>query len=424
MIAVLRQRNFALLWFGGLISMIGDWMLVVALPIYVYRLTGSALATSGAGIAWILPGLLLGSIAGVFVDRWDRKRTMAVANLLLALGLLPLLLVRSAESIWIVYAVAFFQSSVRQFFYPAENALLPRLVGEEHLVAANSLNALNNNLARLLGPPLGGVVAVVFSLGGIALADAATFVFAGGMVALISASGRVEKISTEETARVAASSWKALWPEWIEGLKLVKRDRLVSTLFIMMAIMALGEGVFAIMFVVWISRVLGGGAPEYGWLMSAQAVGGLLGGMVAGSIARWLRPVQFLGYGAVVFGLLDLALFNYPLFFSGLWVGLVLIALVGLPSVGAFSNLNTLLQSRVADEYRGRIFGALGTTSALLQLAGTVIAGALGDTVHPILVLSVQGGAYVAAGLFVLARLQERKIVEETALPSPSVSTP
>src|SRR5919198_1112108 len=86
MIATLRQRNFALLWFAGLISLAGDWMLIVALPIYVYQLTGSTLATSTMFIAGRLPTLLFGSVAGVFVDRWDRKRTMVVANLLLALG--------------------------------------------------------------------------------------------------------------------------------------------------------------------------------------------------------------------------------------------------------------------------------------------------------------------------------------------------
>jgi MFS family permease len=326
--------------------------------------------------------------------------------LLLALGLLPLLLVRSAESIWIVYVVAFGQSSVRQFFNPAENALLPRLVGEEHLVTANALNALNNNLARLLGPPLGGAIAAIFSLTGIALADATTFVLAAGMIALISAPGTVERSSSVEPGRVATNSWQVMWSEWLAGLKLVKRDRLVSTLFIMMAIMALGEGIFAVAFVVWISRVLGGGAVEYGWFMSAQAVGGLLGGMVAGYLARRVRLVHLLGYGAVLFGLLDLALFTYPLFVSGLWVGLLLITLVGLPVVSSFSSLNTLLQSRVTDAYRGRIFGALGTTGALLQLIGTLLVGMLGDILHPMAILIVDGCAYVVAGLFVLARLR------------------
>nr|MBA3944488.1 MFS transporter [Herpetosiphonaceae bacterium] len=93
MIATLRRRDFALVWLAGLISMMGNWVLYIALPIYIYQLTGSALATSAMFVAEMVPALLLGSVAGVFVDRWDRKRTMVVANLLLTLGLLPLLLV-------------------------------------------------------------------------------------------------------------------------------------------------------------------------------------------------------------------------------------------------------------------------------------------------------------------------------------------
>ena len=107
MLAVLRQRNFALLWFGGLISMTGDWVLFIGLPIYIYQLSGSALATSLMFMAQIVPRILLGSLAGVFVDRWDRRQILVVTNLLLALGLLPLMLVRSVEWLWLVYVIAF-----------------------------------------------------------------------------------------------------------------------------------------------------------------------------------------------------------------------------------------------------------------------------------------------------------------------------
>src|SRR3954451_7940251 len=122
MLAILRQRNFALLWLGGLISFMGDWVLFIALPVYVYDLTGSALATGGMFIAQTAPRLLFGSIAGVVVDRWDRKRTMIVANLLSAAALL-LLPVRSIADLWLVYLAAFLQASITLFFQPAESAL-------------------------------------------------------------------------------------------------------------------------------------------------------------------------------------------------------------------------------------------------------------------------------------------------------------
>src|SRR5215813_2524540 len=110
MIETLRQRNFALVWVAGLISMTGDWVLYVGLPVFIYKLTGSTLATGGLLVVSFIPGLALGSLAGVFVDRWDRKRTMIVTNLLQAAVLLPLLLVHTVAETWIVYLVLFVSS--------------------------------------------------------------------------------------------------------------------------------------------------------------------------------------------------------------------------------------------------------------------------------------------------------------------------
>jgi MFS family permease len=158
MLAVLRQRNFALVWVAGLLSLTMDWLLYVAVPLAVYELTGSTVATAISVATRVIPRLLIGSVAGIFVDRWDRRRTMVVANLLLGITLLPLLLVRSADLLWIIYAVNFTESVLAQFLAPAENALLPRLVAERDLTPANALNGLNNNLARLIGPALGGLI--------------------------------------------------------------------------------------------------------------------------------------------------------------------------------------------------------------------------------------------------------------------------
>src|SRR5258706_16106337 len=99
MLAVLRQRNFGLLWIGQIISMIGDWVLFVALPFYIYVLTGSTLATGIMFIVQTLPRLFFGSVAGVFVDHWNRKYTMVIVNLIQALILVPLFLARSQDLI-------------------------------------------------------------------------------------------------------------------------------------------------------------------------------------------------------------------------------------------------------------------------------------------------------------------------------------
>ncbi len=431
MLTTLRQRNFSLLWSAGLISMIGDWMLFIALPIYVYKLTGSALATSTMFIAEMIPSLLLGSVAGVFVDRWNRKRIMVITNLLLALGLLPLLLVHSTAWLWVVYVVAFVESVLTQFFTPAESALPPLLVSEEHLGPANSLNSLNKNIARLVGPPLGGIVAGLLGLPGITLMDAATFLIAGGMIALIvMKSGHIQ----EESEIVSTAAGRkhpivTVWREWLEGLRLVKRERLVSIMFVLFAVTSLGEGVFGVLFVVFVYKILHGGALQLGWLMGAQAVGGLVGSVLVGYVFKFLSPSRLIGISAILFGLIDLVIFNYPAFFPGFALAVILFVLVGIPGVGTMTSSYTLLQTAVADEYRGRIFGAIGTTGALFMLSGTILAGFLGDHVGVVTVLNTQGVVYVLAGVFALVTLFNVKFKAKAEITgeledSKSVATP
>jgi MFS family permease len=405
MLATLRQRNFALLWFGGLISLTGDWMLFIALPIYVYTLTGSTLATSAMFVAEMIPNLLLGSVAGVFVDRWDRKHAMVIANLLLALGLLPLVAVRSAEWLWLVYLVGFVESAIVQFFKPAESALLPQLVTEEHLIAANSLNALNSNLARLVGPALGGIVAGLMGLPGVVFLDAGSFLITSIMIALIGGVPTRASAAMPRSPGTPVTAWVAIWREWLAGLRLVRSERPVLIVFIMLAITALGEGVMGVLFVVFVNKVLGGGALEIGWLMSAQAVGGLIGGVIVGFASTLLSPARLIGLSAIMFGLIDLAIFNYPAFIPGIALGLILFVVVGVPGVGFMSGVNTLLQTAVVDQYRGRVFGALGTTQALLMLIGTLAAGMLGDRLGVVTMLNIQGGGYVLAGCAALILL-------------------
>jgi MFS family permease len=325
----------------------------------------------------------------------------------LAAELLPLLLVRSVEWLWVVYAVAFWQSTVSQLVGPAEHALLPRLVGRGNLVSANALNALNNNLARLIGPPIGGTLAAAFSLTGVALADAATFLVAGAMITLIRTPSRVERsaVPGSEAGDEAARSWGRFWSEWLQGLNLVGRSPILRVLFIGIALVSLGEGVFAVMFLVWVQEVLGGGVQELGWFMGAQAVGGLLGGLVIGRFGSGVSPARLLGVSGLVFGILDLSLFYYPLLYEGLWLGLALIAVVGIPAAGLGAGLTTVLQTTVTDRYRGRVFGAIGTTSALLALAGTLTAGTLDERVNPLVLLTVQGAVYILTGVLALTKL-------------------
>ena len=130
MIGVLRRHDFLLVWSGGLVSVAGDWMLVVVLPYVVYAATGSTVATAGMLVAELVPGILLGSVAGVFVDRHDLRRLLVWANLGQAIAVSLLLVAPGGTSLVLVIVVAVLQSTLAAFSQPAESALLPRLVSD------------------------------------------------------------------------------------------------------------------------------------------------------------------------------------------------------------------------------------------------------------------------------------------------------
>jgi MFS family permease len=410
MLAVLRQRNFALVWVAGLISLTGNWLLSVALPFVVYDLTGSTAATAAAAASRLVPRLLFASVAGVFVDRWDRRRTMVASNLLLGLSVLPLLLVRSADWLWLLYLVSLVQSALAQFLQPAENALLPRLVAEEDLIPANALNGLNNNIARLVGPPLGGLVVAAWGLTGAMLLDASSFFIAAILVALVAVDGRAARTDSAAAAPGApAPAWAdaraTLRREWLAGLAFVRRDRVVAIIFLYWTIAGLGQGVINALFVPFVATVLGGGALAYGTILAAQAVGGLAGSAVVGRFGRHLSPVRLFGLGAIGIGTIDFCTFNAHRVYPGILPPIILMALVGLPDAASGIGYTTLVQTVVPDEFRGRVFGSLMALIALGLLSGAGIAGLLGSRVGITTLLSAQAVAYPLAGLVVLLTL-------------------
>ncbi|MGH2517223.1 MAG: MFS transporter [Ktedonobacterales bacterium] len=413
MLATLRNRDFALVWFAGLISLTGDWLLKIGLPIYIYTLTGSALATSVMFMAGIAPRLLLGSVAGVFVDRWNRKVTMIVTNLLLALGLLPLLLVQDSRTLWIAYAVAFIEAMIAQFFAPAESAMLPTLVREDELVPANALNALNSNIGRLGGPALGGLVVAAAGLRGVALLDALSFLLAAALVLLIAPVARPAAGGgiggAQAGAESVAAAEKGMWREWLAGLRLVRRNRVLRVYFVMFAAMGLGEGVISVLLVVFAERVLRGGAELLGLMMSAQAIGGLIGGLIVAPFGKRISPYRLLGVCAFLFGLIDVAIVDVPAFVplaAATTVVLALFVAVGIPSIGLDIGIDSGVQMAVPNAYLGRVLGAATALMSLLMLCGMALAGTLGDRVGAVPLLNIQGGMYVCAGLLALVALR------------------
>lgn len=404
MLTTLRQRNFALLWFAGLISLAGDWLIITALPFYVYERTGSTLASGMLWMAYLLPGLLLGSVAGVFVDRWDRKRTMMIVNALHAALILALLLVRPDGSLWLVYAVMFLQACLGEFFTPAESSLLPRLVGEEQLLQANALNSLNDNLARVIGPAIGGALFGLLGLPAVVLVDSASFLVAAVLISRISAPNTSPAVHARPAAGGPPYGLASVRHEWALGLRMVRGSGLLRAVFFVMGVSLLADSILTALLVPFVNSVAHGGAQALGAILTVRGVAGLIGGLVIEQVGKRLSPERLLGWSLIAFGALFLVEVNFP------YIPLILAItlLNGPPVIGWLTSTQTLLQAATTDEYRGRVFGAYGTTNALMLLAGTGLGSLLGDAVGIVPLLNASGVLYALAGLLALGLLSGR----------------
>lgn len=416
MLAVLRQRNYALLWVGQLISVFGDWVLLIALPFYIFDLTGSALATGAMFMASNLPRVLLGSVAGVFVDRWNRRRTMIATDLLRAALMLTLLTVHSIHWLWIIYLVAFTQALIAQFFTPAKNAIIPLLVSEPDLIAANTLNSVSQNLTRLIAPALGGALYGLFGLVSVVWIDSASFLISGVLIVGIA----LPAIQREPNATPPGRAWIAVWSEWRDGLRLMRADPTITAIFAATGTAMIGEGFFSVMLVPFVKEILHGGPQDFGLLASAQAIGGLIGSLFIGRIGRTIRPGILIPISGFLFGLSDIALANFPGHggLPPLLVGVVAISLAGAPVVGFTVGLQTLLQSSAADAYRGRVFGAYGATVAFMTLIGQAMASVFGNRFSVVPIFTLAGCFEFLGGVVAFILLRRASHIAAKAQPT------
>jgi len=379
--------------------MMGTWMLLAALPFYVYEVTGSALATSGLLMAYVAPGMLFGSLAGVFVDRWDRRQVMLIGNLIQAAIIPWLLLVDSRGWIWLVYVVVFLESSVSQLLVPAENALLPTLVDETHLVSANSLNALNDNLARVAGAALGGILLGAVGLSNVVIVDALSYVVAAAFIALVVVA---PTIAARAASVVHGSRWQQVWHEWLDGLRLVADNTLLRNLFIVIGVGLFGDAILSALLAAFAQDVAGFTAADYGWVLAARGMGGIVGGLVIAQVGSRLSAGLMIYGGLTGTGLVILAMVLFPT----LPVVVTLMIAAGPVLMAWIISMQTVLQQATADRYRGRVFGAYSTVSALLMFVGSGLAGSLADALGVASLMYAAAVIYVVAGLLGWALLR------------------
>lgn len=398
----LLRRDYALIWSAGLVSDTGDWLLMIALPLFAFGATGSALGASTVFLVELVPMLLLGTFLGVLVDRWDRRRTIIVTALLQALALLPLL-VASADRMWIVYTVAAVEAVLGAVINPARQALVPSLVEPDQLARGNALIAVSDSIARLVGSPLGGIAFAAGGLPGVVVADAATFLATAGLVA---AMRRHPVPVAGETDAPAIVAERRLLHEWAEGLRLIGRSGTLRTLAAIAALGSVSQGLFLVLFIVYVTQDLGAGDAGVGLLRGVQAIGGVLGGLLSGMLVRRLSPRMLVGGGYLVFGLLSLLTWNLAPFTTALGVYAGLFIAMGIPAVATATGEITLVQTGTPPHALGRVIAAMTTVSGAAQGVGLLAGGLLAERFDVVAILDGQAALYLLCGVVAVLALR------------------
>ena len=360
---LLRNRNFMALWIGQLISFIGDYFVWLAIPIVVNRMTGSAAMVGLSVMATALPALLLGPVAGVFVDRLDRRRVMIVSDVVRGLLVLVLLTIQDASQVWIFYVIGFLNSCTSQFFIPARGAVLPLIVTDkEDWMPANGLMQIIMTVGLLAGPALAGFT---IGLWGERVA------FAANSIGYFCSAAAVLTMRVPHTTpgfTPGGQPIRRVLAEMREGIVFLFCSRSMVGVLICMSVANLGIGAINVIWVPYLERTFGIGAAGLGIVDLAQGVGMVLGGLLLGlAVARISKPAMASG-GICIIGVL-FALMGYSPFFI-----LIILEsfLVGLALVPVQSALATIQQLAVPDLKRGRVgssMSAVTTASGLLSMA-------------------------------------------------------
>jgi len=402
---LLSRPGFRRLWTSGAVSETGDWLLLIALPVYVLQLTGSTLTTSTVFLLELAGALAASPLAGVLADRWDRRRLLIGASLTQAALLLPLLAVDGRGTLWIVYLVTAAQAVLSTANDPVRQALLPAAVGPGELAPAAAQLGIAANLARLVGGALGGLLLQAYGLTGVVLADAGTFVLAALLLTGWSTPGVVR--GTDGPA--------APGRDWLAGLAVIRSDRRLAGGVAVGALLSVAQGMFVVLFVVFVLRQLGGEAGEVGLLRGVQAVGGIAGGAVLGAVVGRFAPRTLVAAGCFGFGAVCLVIWNGPALTTATPPYLVLFAVVGVPIAAAMAGLTTVLLGGTPDEFRGRVMSTLVVADASAQAAGTLLAGALIGVVGLLPLLQAHAGLGLAAGVVALVALRaaDRPVPEQ-----------
>jgi hypothetical protein len=379
-----HTQSFPCIWISGWISGVGDWVLAIALPLYLFTSSSSPLLIGGWFLVVTLPRLAISLLAGSWIDQGFPQRYLVLAHIArgIAVALLPFIPLPSG--LLLFYSCGAILGAFGALGDIASMVWLPQVVGESQIIAAAGWQAASWELTRLFAPPLGGFLYVWGGFAAVTWLDSTTFFLAAAGLACVRASSFPQK-TRQHRAEV----------RWFKGIAIMFHSPSLRSLATLTLGVGMAEGVIAVVGVPWLVTALHGGGVERGWLATAQGIGGLLGGWWAARSAQSHR----MGWAFLAFGCLSLALtwgVTIPMPYALQWSFALLIKGVsGIPLVIGTVRLRAALISSSEASVRGRILG----TCLLLEQGGMALGQALGSLstnlwgVLP--ALSFQGGIYL-----------------------------
>ncbi|WP_285847726.1 MFS transporter [Caldibacillus thermoamylovorans] len=373
-----------------MISGLGDWIFLIAMPLYIFDITKSTIATGSMFIIQMLPRLLFGSIAGTFVDKRNKKWTLVIVDVVRAVALALLFFVPSGQ-LWAFLVIAFIQNLVGTLFIPAHRSLLVATISRERLVEANSITVVSDNIIRIIGPSIGGAL---LGIAGVEIAIA-TEIFSYMISSVLLSLVAVKSSQQKGVETSLKQKWLEFWGNWWNGLKVVGTNQLYSTIFLMFSFIWLAQGMINVLFVPYVINEMGQTSVEFGWIESVQGIGGLIGGYLLLKLNKKVAPFPLIISSLLASGGFALLQFNIPILFFVF----IMNAFLGITDVISSVRLETLLQEQVPENYMGRIFGAYNTLMALTMLIGMSIASFLGEMMGTVMLLNISALLFFLTGI-------------------------
>ncbi len=389
--AVFRKRDFSLLWLAQLVSTAGSSLTDLAAGIYVWRATGSALAVGLTLMATAVPSLVVGLLAGVYVDRHDRKRIMIGTCLVqaVAVGLIAVVIGIDAIALPGLYVLLLFNAGVKQFFDPAHDSLIPEVASDEELASANSFLSIASFGSTAIGFAGAGLLAGSVGLTWAFIIDAASFLFAAGCIARM---GRYEMPRPDEAASVSV-----IVANLRSGLATLFGTPVIRSLFVVGAFMFFSFGLWNVLLLPFSLKVLGATEFQYGLQEGLTSVGFVAGSFfMARFSSRLPEPVWIflamsgMGVAGVLYGLS-----------TNITIAIALVMASGFLNSPSAVSRAVLLQRNTPRELRGRVFSSFAVMRDVVFLFGMAGAG-LADVVDIRLLIVLASCLLFVSAAFIL----------------------